>query len=163
MSTPPPPDAKTPAEKWAQHDAPRRAKEAALIAAIKTNLPALRKLVDDCQEWADEDMPYRFYHQSFKVYGVQHHTTAIVKALQALAPSQPLNEWFLAIVAEGTGKTFEMEHNKRWLEITRPMLEAYFHARFLLDMVCKYGETLQEPQSLIDTGWGAVLYLYGLR
>jgi hypothetical protein len=144
------------------HGQKRREKEAALIAAIQANLPALWKLVADCRD-ADEELPYRFYHQSFKVYRAQGYTTEIVKALQALMPSQPLNEWFLTIVAEGTGKTFEMEHNKRWLEVTRPMLEAYFHARLLLDMVCKYGETLKEPQSLIDTGWGAVLYLYGLR
>ena len=144
-------------------DAPRRAKEAALIAAIKANLPSLRQLVMDCKEWSDEEMPYRFYHHSFKVYGVQAYTRKIVMALQALAPDQSLNEWFQLIVADGTGKKFEMKDNARWLAITRPMLEAYSHARFFLDMVCKYGEVLEGPQSLIDTGWGAVLYLYGLR
>lgn len=71
------PDEETLAEqqqKWAALDAPRRAKETALIAAIKANLPALRKLVESCKEWADEELPYRFYHQSFKVYRAQGYT-----------------------------------------------------------------------------------------
>jgi hypothetical protein len=28
-----------------------------------------------------------------------------------------------------TDKTFESEHNQRWLEVTRPIVEAFFHAR----------------------------------
>ena len=38
---------------------------------------------------------YRFYHQSFKHYALGRTTKQIVSALQALAPDQQLNEWFL--------------------------------------------------------------------
>ena len=32
-----------------------------------------------------------------------------------------------------------MEMNQRWTEATRPIVEAFFHARYFLEMVCKYG------------------------
>jgi hypothetical protein len=54
---------------------------------------------------------YRFYHQSFKVYGLQDSTRAIVRTLQSLAPDRPLNPWFLEIVGSGTGKEFRPEDN----------------------------------------------------
>ena len=78
---------------------------------------------------------YRFYHQSFKVFRLQESTTAIVEALQSLMPHLPLNEWFMDIVTQGTGKEFDMEMNERWTEATRPIVEAFFHARFFLEMV----------------------------
>jgi hypothetical protein len=56
-----------------------------------------------------------------------------------------------------------MGDNERWLEITRPMLEAYFHARYFLAMVIRYGHELDEPPRMMPSGWAAVLYLYGLR
>ena len=84
-------------------------------------MPALEKLLERCDS---------HYHQSFKVYGLQEMTTAIVAALQALAPERELNRWFVQIVRDGTGKTFELEHNSRWLEVARPMIEAFFHARY---------------------------------
>lgn len=50
-----------------------------------------------------------------------------------------------------------------WLEVTRPMLEAYFHARFFLEMVIQYGEELDQAPAILPSGWAAVLYLYDLR
>ena len=75
----------------------------------------------------------------------------------------PLNPWFMQIVSEGTGHEFSAKMNERWLEATRPILEAFFHARYYLDMVCRYGRQLTEPPSPLPSGWAAVLYLYGLR
>lgn len=136
----------------------------ALLAAIKAALPELRALLQRCDDdWGYEDPVYRFYHQSFKVYAVQRATEAVVSALQALAPARALNEWFMRIVSEGMGRAFEREDNARWLDVTRPMLEAFFHARFMLEMVVRYGGELEAPPRLLPSGWGAVLYLYGLR
>ena len=84
-------------------------------------------------------------------------------ALRALAPDRALNEWFTQIIADGTGKTFEMAHNTRWLEVTRPIVEAFFHARYFLEMECRYGKELERPPNALPSGWAAVLYLYGLR
>jgi hypothetical protein len=75
----------------------------------------------------------------------------------------PLNPWFTQIVAEGAAEQFSMEVNQRWGAATRPILEAFFHARYFLEMVCRYGRELNEPTDSLPSGWAAVLYLYGLR
>jgi hypothetical protein len=114
----------------------------ALFVSLKAALPELQKLLRECGgEWGYEDPIYRFYHQSFKVYALGNTTKRIVSALQALAPEQPLNEWFVRIVSEGTDKTFDHEHNARWLEVTRPIVEAFFHARYFLEMAVTYGRS----------------------
>lgn len=106
---------------------------------------------------------YRFYHQSYKVYALGYATKRIVSGLQALAPEPQLNEWFLRIVAEGTDKTFADEHNARWLEVTRPIVEAYFHARYFLEMAVTYGRRLKAPPRMLPSGWAPLLHLYRLR
>ena len=138
--------------------------EQRLLGAIKRDLAKLTALLDRAQShWEYEDPVYRFYHGSFKVYYVQGLTQAIVSALSTLLPERPLNERFLAIVREGTGKNFSTEVNSKWNATTRPLLEAYFHARFFLEMVVKYGHELDEPPTPLPSGWAAVLYLYNLR
>jgi len=136
----------------------------ALLANMKAALPKLEALLEECSShWGYEDPVYRFYHQSFKVHRLQGTTERIVAELKALAPDHPLNEWFTQIVSEGTGKKFEPEHNRRWLEVTRPMLEAFFHARFFLEMAVRYGKQLEHPPLSLPSGWATLLYLYGLR
>lgn len=138
--------------------------EAKLMAAISADLPGLESLLEQCSgHWGYEDAVYRFYHQSFKVYRLQRATIEIVTRLQALAPDRPLNEWFMQIVHEGTGKEFTQSDNANWLAVTRPILEAFFHARYFLEMVWKYGKELHSPPELLPSGWAAVLYLYDLR
>jgi hypothetical protein len=114
-----------------------------------------------------EDRVYRFYHQSFKVFYVQQATLEIVETLKLLAPrkanSTALNPWFLDIVKDGTGKTFKRSDNRHWQKVTRPILEAFFHARYFLEMIVKYGKELQVPPAMLPSGWAAVLYLYNLR
>jgi hypothetical protein len=140
-----------------------RPEAVALLATIKAALPELRQLYEDVSShWIYEDGIYRFYHQSFKVFYLQHQTGRIARALAALRPEKGLNGWFAQIVNEGTGKEFSPEANGRWLEVTRPIVEAFFHARFMLEMVIKGGE-LEIAPSLLPSGWATVLYLYGLR
>lgn len=135
-----------------------------LFHNLRASLAALETLLEDCNgHWVSEDGVYRFYHQSFKVYGLQHTTEAIVAALQALAPERTLNGWFMRIVQDGTGVVFEPAHNARWLEVTRPILEAFFHARHFLEMGVRYGGTLKAPPRIMPSGWAAFLYLYELR
>jgi hypothetical protein len=135
-----------------------------LFARLKVELPELQNLLDECNShWGYEDPVYRFYHQSFKVFALQSSTLEIVQKFQALAPGRELNKWFMEIVREGTGKTFAMEDNDRWLAVTRPMVEAFFHGRFFLEMAVKYGRELEHPPRLLPSGWAAFLYLYDLR
>jgi hypothetical protein len=138
--------------------------EAKLIAAISADLPSLESLLERCSgHWGYEDAVYRFYHQSFKVYALQHTTIDIVARLQALAPDRPLNQWFMQIVREGTGKEFGLSDNANWLAVTRPILEAFFHARYFLEMVCRYGKELHSTPEVLPSGWAAVLSLFDLR
>jgi len=135
-----------------------------LLAAAKGTLPELKALLSSVSDhWHYEDPIYRFYHQSFKVYRLQTTTLKIVSELQALAPHLKLNSHFSEIVAEGTGKNFDTSHNANWLKHTRPIVEAFFHARHMLVMVCKYAEELPEPPQILPSGWATVLYLYDVR
>ncbi|HTP49195.1 MAG TPA: hypothetical protein VMK42_00730 [Anaeromyxobacteraceae bacterium] len=58
---------------------------------------------------------------------------------------------------------FQIADNERWCEVTRPMLEAFFHARFFLEMAVRYGYELEAPPRSLPSGWAAFLYLYDLR
>ena len=139
--------------------------DAQLLANIKRDLDSLTTLADRIKdEWTEGDLVYWFWHQSFKVYGIQDRTLRIVGALEAIAPEGcKLDERFRQIIAEGTGKAFEYEHNQRWLAETRPMLEAFWHADFMLRMAVRHGRGLEQAPNLLPSGWAALLYLYGLR
>jgi hypothetical protein len=138
--------------------------ELQLLRNIKARLPDLEKLLEKMSShWYAEDGFYRFYHQSFKVYRVQFHTAEVVKVLRSLLPDRPLNGMFEQIVREGTDKQFRLRHNKRWRDETRPILEAFFHARAMLEYAIRYGKALDTVPTVLPSGWAAVLYLYGLR
>jgi hypothetical protein len=144
--------------------ADKHAEESALLNNVAAHLQDLESLLQRCSDhWGYEDPVYRFYHQSFKVYGLQQTTQQIVEKLQALAPHLPLNPWFVEIVQQGTGKEFSPQDNEHWTAVTRPILEAFFHARYFLEMVCRYGRQLQSPPETLPSGWASVLYLYNLR
>jgi hypothetical protein len=145
-----------------------------LLDTIKARLPELEALLEKVSShWHAEDGFYRFYHRSFKVYALQEDTTEIVAALRSLlfatanpsggGPERPLNKWFEQIISEGTNRKFEMTHNQRWLDETRPILEAFFHARMMLDLAVKYGRELQTAPMSMPSGWAALLYLFDLR
>ncbi len=129
------------------------------LRAKAAELADLFRNVSD--EWGYEDPVYRFYHQSFKVYGLQEQTRKIVEVLRSLLPDRPMNPWFLQILQEGTGKEFTLADNERWLEVTRPILEAFFHARYFLEMACRYAEAPEG--NVLSSGWAGFLYLYQLR
>ena len=143
-----------------------KAKDNRLLMNIKKKLPELEALLEKvCSHWVYEDSVYRFYHFSYKVYGIQNTTRRIVDALKELAPEgQSFCKEFKEIIEAGaSGKRFESEHNKNWTYHTRPLVEAFFHAKYFLEMVVKYGKELEESPDMLPSGWAAVLCLYGLR
>ncbi len=138
--------------------------EVELLKQLKACLPKLEALLEESDShWKGEDLFYRFYHHSFKVYHLQIVTEAIVTALRDLLPGREINGDFSRIVDEGTGRKFEMEHNGRWHEETRPILEAFFHARMMLRLAIDYAKAIDSPPTALPSGWAAVLYLYNLR
>jgi hypothetical protein len=147
------------------HDgADDRPEVVALRQSLKRDLPALSESLAECHQRlrAYEDLVYRFYHGSLKVYSLQELTVTIVEQLRLLQPDCEIDTSFAQVVAEGTGVAFSREHNVRWLEITRPILEAFFHAKYFLEMVVRYGSKLEHPPSLKPSGWAALLCLFGL-
>ena len=142
------------------------ARNDALLANIKAQLPELANLLTEItSHWSYEDPVYRFYYQSFKVYDLQERTRRIVELLESLAPEGAvLSSMFREIVDAGAGgKKFEMDHNQEWTRHTRPFVEAFFHARFFLEMAVKYGKELDAAPTTLPSGWAALLCLYGMR
>lgn len=143
------------------------------VEELKSNLVHLSSYLKELLKnttgvWQYDDMVYRFYHQSFKVFYIQSITKAIVAGLKDICPEGcKIDQWFLQIIDEGTGKEFVMhDTNSRWLEETRPLLEAYFHAKYMLEMAVKYIDNAADPEfgnGMIESGWASLLYLYGLR
>ena len=136
-----------------------------LLTNIKTATPRLVDLQKQCRDLGDDGV-YRYYHQSYKIYDrLQGLTTKIVSLLRDLSPfdGQPLDEFFEEIVEKGTGQHFKPYHNENWTKHTRPIVEAYFHARWFLDQLVKAASEIDRPPNLLPEGWAAILSLYNLR
>lgn len=141
----------------------RRDGERRLLLRMREDYTQLQALLAASSDhWGFEDPMYRFYHQSFKVFWLQDRTEAIVRQLVSLLPDRPLNPTFVDIVRDGTGKTFTLADNERCREVTSPIVEAFLHARFFLEMAVRYA-TLDSPPSPLPSGYAALLYLYQLR
>lgn len=121
--------------------------------------------MDTYAPWTYEDRVYRFYYQSYKVYELQSVTREIVTVLQSIAPDgRTLCKEFQEIIEAGaSGKAFTAEHNQNWSHHTRVFVEAFFHAKFFLEMAVKYGRALEEAPEALPYGWAALLCLYGIR
>jgi len=108
-----------------------------------------------------EDAFCEFYAQSFKVFAVQEMTVEIVEMLESLLPGEDLSPFFRRVIAEGTGKTFKHTDNERWVESAGPILTAFLHARFFLEMACT---NTDPPQAwILPPGWMALRTLYGIH
>jgi hypothetical protein len=137
--------------------------ERALLGALQSCRDELKmRLEESSTEWGFDDPIYRFYHQSFKVYSLQSQTQAIVRLLASLVPDRTLNPWFLQIVEEGTGRQFTPADNADWPLVTRPIVEAFFHARLFLQMAVRYAYVAEHPR-VLPGGHPALVYLCGLR
>ncbi|MFC1482529.1 hypothetical protein ACFL51_01855 [Myxococcota bacterium] len=112
-----------------------------LLDRLREAKPELEQLPEEVED--DENLVYRFYHHSFKVYALRARTERIRVALQEVQPDRQLDEWFLQILDEGTGHTWELEHNDRWLEVTRPIVEAFWHARYFLLQAVRYADVYE--------------------
>ena len=143
--------------------AERQRLELLLLERIKQRKAELEKMLQVMNgHWTYEDHYYRYYHGSFKVYGTQTTTEKAVKLLRELLTERELNLSFEQIIREGTGKEFELKHNENWDRHTRPMLEAFCHAKFMIEMAVRYADLPNPPQPM-PSGYAALLYLYDLR
>jgi len=132
-----------------------------LLVSIKDHLPQLNKLLAE-MIGVYEDKVYRFYHQSFKVYEMQDYTLKSVELFKSIGRQVGKNlcQWFEEIVKNGTGSKFELEHNQNWPQHTRPIVEAFLHSKYFVEMMVKYGREIESAPSLLPSGWAAILALY---
>ena len=141
-------------------------KDNELLANLKSQLPELAALLQEINSpWLYEDLIYRFYHQSFKVYALQSETEKIVEALKSVAPAGATfcKEFEEIYSAGASGKQFEMAHNQNWTAHTRVFVEAFFHAKFFLEMAVKYGQESEAAPNALPSGWAALLCFYNMR
>jgi len=97
--------------------------------------------------WCYEDGIYRFYHESFNVYSLQHFTTEATRLFEEIDKAASIEEfkldpYYRTIVGGGTGITFEPEYNQAWCQVTRPIVEAFLHAKYFVEMHVKYARAL---------------------
>ncbi len=135
-----------------------------LLSNIKQSKAEIEKLNVIFKKF-EEDYVYRFYHQSFKVYGATAQIEEAKELFERLAPDAlPLNKVFCLIANQAIGKEFDFKDiNQIWLVETRPILEAFWHSKYFLEQMLVAADVLEESPQILPSGWAAVLYLYNLR
>jgi hypothetical protein len=132
-----------------------------LLKRLKENKRELEAMLGEMSSHSNyEDHFYRYYHGSWKVYRTQRSTERAVALLRKLLPERELNLMFEAIRKEGAGKDFK--GNDNWDSDTRPLLEAFCHAKYMVEMAVRYADSPQPPQPM-PSGYAALLYLYDIR
>jgi hypothetical protein len=111
----------------------------ALLARIEQRLPEIEELLAEAEDRrGEEDGVYRFYHRSFKVFGLQDFVKTAFKLIQEIGGADdPPCEWYCQIVKEGTEHHFNEKTNAEWLQQTRPILEAFWHTKYFVSMMVK--------------------------
>lgn len=135
-----------------------------LLGRIKEARERMRELCTSADaEFGAPDRFYRFYYQSFKVFHIQVLTKSFYDLIVDLSRGEPLNPWFVEIVEDGLGKQFELGHNEDWLKYTRPLLEAYFHARMAVDQMLWCADNMEGAEAMLPSPWAAVLAIFKQR
>lgn len=138
--------------------------EEELLNQIKEYSSELLKLQEEINS-VYEDLVYRFYHKSFKMFSLNVYSLKILTYLKMLMPSYELNSMFLEIVTKGLDLEFDRSMNSNWAEETNPVVYAFYQAKYMLDMLIKYGihQDNYTEHGFLLPGWGSVLYLYNIR
>jgi hypothetical protein len=142
----------------------RRIKEQKLRENIMKNLDSLKDLQAlITSDHVYETKLYKFYHYSYKVYHLQDYTLEVIEALKKLL-DLPLHTNFMRQIELGTGKQFVQSQKVDWFEETVQITNAFMHAKYMLEMILKYGVIRADgKESNFTYGWAAVLCLYNIR
>jgi hypothetical protein len=98
------------------------------------------------------------------VFGLQQITKKAFKLMEEIGgETDPLDGWYCQIIKEGTEGDFGEDTNAHWLEQTRPILKAFWHSKYFLAIMAKYGKELQWAPRALPSGWASVLCLFSLR
>jgi len=148
----------------------RYEKHAVLLKNIQERLPDIEEILKKVSGHSYEDRMYRFYHHSFKVYWLQELTEEMLQILRDISPNDKpkpfepeFDKFFEEIIKEGTGWEHQLNHNQKWTRVTRPIVEAFLHCKYFIEMTVKYGKELEEAPNCLPSGWAALLELYKIR
>lgn len=143
--------------------------EAKLLIALRSRCDRLEEIQRRVEPnvGALEDCLYRFWHQSFKVVyakGVTHDI-ADVLAEAALESGTEIHQWFYEIVGAQAKFSFDFSMNEQWPKHTRPVIDAFLHATWILGAILR---TLSRPQRSVVRGnlsydWATILCVFRLR
>jgi hypothetical protein len=135
----------------------------ALFLRIKARLPELMEIAATLEE-DEEDGVYRLYHGSYKVFYLQDPVKAAFTLIKEIGgESDPPNSEYARIVEAGTTRQFTATTNENWNAETKPILEAFWHTKYFVNMMVKYGKKLEKVERALQPGMAAVLYLFELR
>jgi len=135
-----------------------------LLNNLKLHAVALRETLQRANEYrAYEDGMYRFYYGSWKVFRLQAKTAEMTTALAAISPDgRAFCAPFQDIMRAGMDKKFTPETNGNWVAETLPIVTAYLHARYFLEMCVEYA-SLEAPPQPMPSGWAALTCLFNFR
>jgi hypothetical protein len=96
---------------------------------------------------------------------MQDWTVGAVKVFRNIGEvsQNSLCQWFEEIVSAGTRSDWNPNHNENWLVHTRPIVEAFLHTKYFLEMMVKYGNEMHSAPTVLPSGWAAILELYNQR
>ena len=135
----------------------------ALFFSIKSRLTELEVLARDLEE-AEEDGVYRFYHGSNKVFFLQSPVKAAFSLIKEIGgEDDPPNFEYARIVEAGTAHQFSETTNGNWEAGITPILDAFWHTKYFINMMVKYANELEAVESPLQPGMATVLYLFELR
>ena len=140
-----------------------------LLRNIQTRLKEFETVLAEVEDhWSEPDLVYRYYHHSYKVYGIQALTEKMVALLVSVDPKPKdsrggrFDRKFQEIIDAGTGHTFHVNHNPEWSKRGRPMLEAFWHAKYALVHAVDAAKMGQAP-NMLPSGWAGLLSIIGIR
>lgn len=110
----------------------------------------------------NEDLMYRFWHQSLKAYRMQEVTLQVSDALRDVV-GRDLDVMYESMVSEGTGRIFTLSDNDDWVAALSPVVSAYMHSLHLLSLAVRYSGQLDAAPQVLPEGWATLLHLYRLR
>lgn len=109
-----------------------------------------------------EDLVYRFYHKSKKVFQAHEKILDGYRLLKRLDPKKEkkFDEYYEQIIQEAISQNFES--NSDWTIKTRPIIEAFLHTRYFLEQARQYGLELEIGKIPVcrPFGWAALQTLY---
>jgi hypothetical protein len=111
------------------------------------------------------DQKLRRSHGSYKVFYLQDAVKEAFALIEEIGgESDPPHFEYTRIVEAGTAHNFQGERtNTNWDAETKPILEAFWHNKYFINMMVKYATELETVEMPLDYGMAAVLYLYELR